>query len=215
MGTTPVSSGASPQELEHLRLRFIEISGTNTLFPRILSLRRAHSALSQFSDVYFSPLHMHWLIGTFSFVGEGTGPIPTYIDGCPVFLQDTRAILPADPDAPIDILSFSINPAIPLNEEEVREIRNLFPRCMSLTVKSWGHVSIFFRKKESVDAATRMEGLPRRLGGLTYSFELKSYDQPLVRRQPSLGSDIGALCGRVTGTVCAFISKLTFRNTQQ
>jgi hypothetical protein len=166
--------------------------------------------------VYFSPLHKHWVIGAFSLVGEDIVSIPMKINGCPVYPQDTPAVHPTSPSAPPDILGFFINPSLMLTEEEIADIRYVFPGCSGINVRPWGHISLFFRMGKFADATMDEMGLPARLGGLTYSFEVKSYEQLLVGSRLPLGSNVRAFFGRITERFCAYIiRKIRYRNAQE
>ncbi|RPA90793.1 hypothetical protein L873DRAFT_1820519 [Choiromyces venosus 120613-1] len=176
----PHHGSATDSEIICLRGNFNEIPGTREdLFDDIYKLRNDHHVLKKFGDVYFSPLHMHWVVGTFSRLCPIYDPMPTHVSAFPIYYQGTAAIVLDDPKNPQELLDFPIIPEVDFDNDQKAAFQKLFPRLVGVYVHRWGHVSMFFRNVEAIETTFESRFLPVRLGGLTYSFEILHQERNL------------------------------------
>ncbi|KAG0124802.1 hypothetical protein HOY82DRAFT_617490 [Tuber indicum] len=187
----PLHADAIDSYMDRTRANFEAIPGCpDDLFDRIYRVRNENPVLRKYRAVYFSPLHMHWVVGTFSCVGRVSNPMPSHVSLCPVFYQGTRAIALDDPKNPPELLNFPIIPGMEFTRDQVAAIMRLFPRLVDLYVHPWGHVSMFFRDREDIEITFESIFLPVQLGGLTYSFEIlgqKHSHSPDAMPRPRVG----------------------------
>jgi hypothetical protein len=174
----------TPSLINILRLRFCEVTGNTCTFERIWRTRNTHEALKHYADVYYSPEHRHWLVGTFSALKPpgAIPPLPSFIGNDKVYSHDARAHRPDAHGAPADIISFKIDPFYDLLPAQDAAIRQALPGCLALRVHDWGHVSLFFESEKSIDKLKRTVPLPHRVGGMTYSLEVKGDRKATTRR---------------------------------
>ncbi|PWW76254.1 hypothetical protein C7212DRAFT_322059 [Tuber magnatum] len=171
----PLHANATESNMKCLRANFEAIPGCpENLFDHIYKLRNENPVLKKYGDVYFSPLHKHWVVGTFSRRGRICDPMPSHLSMYPIYCQGIAAMVFDDPKNPQELLEFPIIPQVDFTKDQITALRKIFPKLVGMYVHPWGHVSLFFKNRRAIVTTFESRFLPVRLGGLTYSFELLS-----------------------------------------